>query len=131
MTVYLASRGEESALHMGTALREFLEELSRTVEWEKFQQMFTLVMLLVQYTMECVGNRQLVGEGSVDLLCDHINPFAQGGLREMTSRFEIDHLSIFESDVMLQLFQAFFQWLNAKKYTNYRITLNADFANPL
>lgn len=77
--------------------------------------------------MESLSHPRLVAEGQVDLLCDHINEFVQGGLKDLMRRYEINPLRIFEEEVMLQLFSAFFQWLIAKKYTNYRITLNADF----
>jgi hypothetical protein len=129
MNVYLVSRKrEEGNLRVGWVLSEFLHELSKGVGWGKFQQLLTLFMLLVQFTIDSLSNPRLVAEGQVDLLCDHINSFVQEGLGNMARRYEISHLAIFEEEVVLQLFSAFFQWLIARKYTNYRITLNTDFA---
>jgi hypothetical protein len=130
MSVHLVSGREEDSLRVGWVLSQFLQELSKGVEWSKFQQMFTILMLLVQFTVESLSHPRLVAEGQVDLLCDHINDFVQVGLKELMRRYEISPMKIFEEEVMLQLFSSFFQWLIARKYTNYRITLNADFASP-
>lgn len=47
MSVHLVSGREEGSLRVGWVLAQFLEELSKGVEWCKFQQVFTLLMLLV------------------------------------------------------------------------------------
>ena len=36
-------------------------------------------------------------------------------------------MSVFRAESMLDLFDAFFQWIMVKKYTNYRIRLNGNF----
>ena len=64
----------------------------------------------------------------MDVLLDNINDFFQVGLSKMTKKYDIPHLPIFDEEIVLQLFSSFFQWLIAKKYTNYRITLNLDFS---
>jgi hypothetical protein len=68
-------------------------------------------------------------EGPVDLLCDYINDFMQIGVQAMTKYYEINNVGIFKEERMLEVFQAFFQWLMIKKYTNYRISLNGSFKN--
>lgn len=40
-----------------------------------------------------------MAEGQVDLLCDHINEFVQGGLKDLIRRYEIAPLRIFEEEV--------------------------------
>lgn len=43
------------------------------------------------------------------------------------SQYEIGNLSIFREEVMLEIFEMFFQWMMANQYTNYRISLNWGF----
>lgn len=44
-----------------------------TVEWIKFEKMYILLMLLVQYISDSLTDDDIIRKGSVDLLCDFIN----------------------------------------------------------
>jgi hypothetical protein len=57
------------------------------VEWGKFQQMYTLLMLLVQFTINSLSDPKVMGEGQIDLLCDHINEFVQSGVSGMKHQY--------------------------------------------
>lgn len=127
MNVYLVTvKNSRNPLQIGPVLSEFLREVSLRVEWHHFSQVYTLLMLLVQFAIEQLNDRRIITEGSVDVLCDFINQFLEEGLPRMTTDYSLSNLAVLAQETVLPVFENFFGWLMAKQYTNYRIRLSTD-----
>jgi hypothetical protein len=74
------------------------------VEWSHFSQVYTLLVLLVQFVIDELKDNKIITEGPVDLLCDFINPFVQNGLSRMASQYSISSLAVFGDGVAVSIF---------------------------
>ena len=83
-------------------------------------------MLFLQFIIEQTSCERLLDTSDIDLLCYNINDFMKN-LPDLTQRFHLKGLAIFEETVILDIFEWMFMWLLSNNYTTYKITLNQHF----
>ena len=108
---------------MGVGLTEFLKDISlRCVNW-RFEQIFILFMLLLQYTIDEQNQPGLIFTEPAEMLIEYMNPFMSDHIEDYSEYLQIDNLWALQRGNTKKIFLCFYNWLKLKGYTSFCITL--------
>jgi hypothetical protein len=85
-----------------------------------------LLVLFLQFIIDEENNKNILRTATMDIFCEYINDFMQNHLQAMAEYYEVENMVIVREDIAISVFNALFQWMMLKKFTNYSIKINGD-----
>ena len=67
-------------INVAEGIIEFLRLVSEKTTWAKFQQLFVLFMIFLQFIIDEENNKNILKTASMDILVENINQFYQNHL---------------------------------------------------
>lgn len=102
-------------------MTEYLSLISQHLKWVKFEQLYILLVLYLQFIIDEENNKNIIKTASVDILCEYINDFIQNHLQALAEYYELENMEIMREHIVIGVFSNLFKWMMIKQYTKYVI----------
>lgn len=73
-------------------LMEYLKFISEHLKWGKFEQLYILLMLYLQFIIDEENDKNVIKTVSVDILCEYVNDFIQNHLQALAEYYELESM---------------------------------------
>ena len=129
MSVYLNTRSlpinyAHGNLCIADGFIEFAQLVCPKIEWWKFQALYLLFMLFLQYIIDVEDSKKILWQLNMDLMCEYLNDFVVDHMKEMASDYEFESHWLTDRQNAVKVFYTFFAWCTSKRYITYKINLS-------